>query len=187
MWVGSKSKEAPGPRAPRRPISSPGPPATPFAPEGTGVEGSTPLSGGAAAVYVREMNTFGTYEVCKANPPSNDVCRSGFGVDRGVAVNENTGDVYVRNERSLEEYSAKGEYIRSFGGEMVISGPDDVTPTNAKQEIEIPTAVSGGTCTARIWRRRNRADRLQRERGDGRVGAGSAAEHRRRRHCRRRR
>ena len=93
------------------------------------------------------MNSFGPFEVCKANPPSNDVCKYGFGNDRGVAVNQTTGNVYVRNERRIEEFSAEGEFIRSFGGETIISGPGDGTPTDAQQEIDVPPAVTGGTFT----------------------------------------
>jgi hypothetical protein len=118
-----------------------------FARELTVVPGSIPLSGGAATAQVAAMDSFGAFAICKANPPSNDVCKFGFGSDRGVAVNQATGDVYVRNERGLEQFSADGEFIRGFGGGTIISGPGDVTPTNARQEIDVPAAVTDGTFT----------------------------------------
>ncbi len=118
-----------------------------FAPETTASSGTPPLTGGAATAVVAEMNNFGPFEICNANPPSNDVCKYGFGVDAGVAVDPATGNLYVRDERSFDEFSATGEFIRSFGGEVVISGPDDGTPASAEQEIDIPPSVTGGTFT----------------------------------------
>jgi hypothetical protein len=111
------------------------------------VAGGTPLSGGAGTASVAAMNSFGAYEICNASPPSNDVCGSSFGSATGVAVSQVTGDVYVRVERAIDEYSASGEHIRTFGGDAVISGPDNVPAASARQEIDIPSSVTGGTFT----------------------------------------
>lgn len=72
---------------------------------------------------------------------------------KGVAVNTTgaggvtAGDVYVSDATNnrISEYHAGGEFVRTFGQNVVTSGPDNVTPTNATQSVEVPNTVTGGT------------------------------------------
>ncbi len=118
-----------------------------FAPSMIAIAGTSPLSGGGATAKTGALDQFGAFEICNANPPSNDVCRFGNGNSHGPTVDPATGNVYARNENAIVEYSAVGKFIRSFGQEAVFGGPDDVTATDSEQSIDIPSAVTGGTFT----------------------------------------
>jgi hypothetical protein len=101
-----------------------------------------------------EEGAGGAPEVCNANPPSDDVCKSGvdFTTDgRGgmigsgrIAISPTTGDVYDANEARgrIEEFSPTGEFLRNFGLGVVASGPDKVTPTSSVQTLTV-SATSG--------------------------------------------
>jgi hypothetical protein len=92
---------------------------------GTGV--GTQVGGGAP------------FEVCKANPPSTDVCKAGvrggllgeFNRPRGIAVDQATGDVYVGDDRNfrVQKFTATGTPIMTFGK-------------------SVNKSTGGGTCTA---------------------------------------
>jgi hypothetical protein len=72
---------------------------------------------------------------------------------QGVAVNTSgaggvaKGDVYVSDATNnrISQFSGSGAFIRAFGLNVVTSGPDNATPSNAKQAIEVPASVTGGT------------------------------------------
>jgi hypothetical protein len=120
----------------------------------TAANGATPLSGGAATVAVITVDFGGNgFEICNANPPSNDVCKTGVNSSAtrgalssplGVAIDQATGNVYVSDQafRRIDEYSATGSFIRSFGNNVVASGPSNVTATSAVQTLTI-TATGG--------------------------------------------
>jgi hypothetical protein len=115
-----------------------------------------PLNGGASTVSVATMNPGHTgFEVCNANPPSNDVCQAGiissassggFNRPNSVAIDQSTGNVYVSDilRSRVNEYTATGQFIRSFGQNAVLAGPDNVTPTSAVQTLTIDGSVTGG-------------------------------------------
>ncbi len=100
----------------------------------------------------------GGFEICSANPPSNDVCQSGGNSGAGpspagkllepsdLAINQSTGDVFVADRLGrIAEFSAVGAQIRYFGQNVVSSGPDRVTPTSDVQTLTV--AASGGKYT----------------------------------------
>lgn len=111
------------------------------------------LSGPTHGIHQTETQG-GGFEICKANPPSNDVCQegpgnTGFGLNgslvspTAVAINQSNGDVYsVGAGERVAEFSATGAPLRSFGQAVVASGPDKATPTNAVQTLTV-TATTG--------------------------------------------
>lgn len=121
--------------------------------------GSVPLSGAAATATVVSLNPGGNgFEICNANPPSNDVCRQGngsFGTaiagalssPQEIAVSQVSGNVFVPNRGRIEVYSGSGQILRAFGSNAIASGPDNATPTSAQQTINVPGTVTGGTFT----------------------------------------
>jgi sugar lactone lactonase YvrE len=66
------------------------------------------------------------FEVCKANPPSNDVCQAGVasglagGMSKpaGIAVDQANQNVYVMDvaNRRVNQYDPTGTFVRSWGG-----------------------------------------------------------------------
>jgi hypothetical protein len=112
-------------------------------------DGSPPLSGGAATAAAGRTSRGGSgFEVCNANPPSNDICQGGSGGSYSdVAVDQATGKVYSIRFGHVLEFSPTGSLIRSFGQDVVKSGPDNVTPASAVQSIDVPAGVTGGEFT----------------------------------------
>jgi hypothetical protein len=129
-------------------------------PKMTAANGVVPLSGGAATVGVVTTNPGGNgFEICNANPPSDDACQAGISAEgiggalnapQGVAVNQSNGNVYVTNQymSRVDEFSASGAYIRSFGQDVVASGPNNVSPTNAVQTLTV--SATGGKYTLKF-------------------------------------
>jgi hypothetical protein len=87
------------------------------------------------------------FEICKANPPSNDVCQGGvsggatgqLSSPRGIAVDSGSGAVYVQNDQTfrVNEYTAEGVPVLTFG-----KGVNQTTGGN------ICTVASGNVCKA---------------------------------------
>jgi hypothetical protein len=78
------------------------------------------------------------------NPTGLAVNRTGAG---GVAP----GDFYVvdRGNKRIDEFTAAGAFVRTFGYDVVApsSPADNVTPVSAVQKVEVPAAVSAGIFT----------------------------------------
>ena len=65
------------------------------------------------------------FEICKANPPSNDICKAGvsggatgqLASPRGIAVDSLSGAVYVQNDSTfrVNKYTAEGVPVLMFG------------------------------------------------------------------------
>lgn len=80
---------------------------------------------------------------------------------QGVAVDQETGNVYVsdRDNRRVSVYTADGGFIRSFGQDVVDTGPGNapLVPVNEQQTIQLfaafdfgcfcPIPITGGTFT----------------------------------------
>jgi hypothetical protein len=66
---------------------------------------------------------------------------------QGVAVDEDTGNVYVsdRNNHRIDEYEGTGAFIRAFGFDVVESGPD-----NAGTGYEVCVVANGDVCKAGV-------------------------------------
>jgi hypothetical protein len=94
---------------------------------------------------VSSQNGGPAFEVCKANPPSTDVCKAGlrgdalgqFNRPRGVAVDQATGDVYVGDDRNfrVQKFTATGTPILTFGKKV-----------NKSTGAGICTVASGDAC-----------------------------------------
>jgi hypothetical protein len=81
-------------------------------------------------------------------------CSSGPGagqcnIPRGLAVDPDTGHVFVADQtnRRVSEFTAWGEFVKTWGWNVVASGPDDDTaaPIN---EFEICVPANGDVCQA---------------------------------------
>jgi NHL repeat len=101
-----------------------------------------------ASPAVTMTNGGAVLEVCNANPPSNDVCKSGVSGDgvgqlaspRGIAVDNSpgaSGDVYVGDDRNfrIQKFTATGTPISVLGGNV-----DKTTGGN------VCTVASGDAC-----------------------------------------
>jgi Tol biopolymer transport system component len=115
----------------------------------TGASGTTPLSAGSG-VGADEVtvNTFAEggsgegFEICEVA----DQCKEaefgtsggGFINPQGIAVNQETGNVYITTagNRRIDEFDANGYFLRSFGQNVISSGPH-----NNGTGFEICTAV----------------------------------------------
>jgi hypothetical protein len=97
---------------------------------------------------ITQTNGGPQFEICKANPPSTDVCKAGaagFGFGelngpRSLAVDNSPGGggaVYVHDERNfrVQKFSAEGEPILTFGKEV-----------NETIDGDVCTAASGDAC-----------------------------------------
>ena len=101
-----------------------------------------------------------SYEICTAVPAcksgaasSGDGTVGGNGAladlrdESGIAVDQDTGNVYVpdRGNNRINVYGGDGTFLRSFGFDVVASGPDD-TGTG----YEICVAANGDVCKAGV-------------------------------------
>lgn len=97
---------------------------------------------------ITKTNGGAVFEVCEANPPSNDVCKAGapgpslgqFNRPRSIAVDNSpggNGDVYVHDELNfrVQKFSAEGQPLFEFG-----KGVDEST------EASVCTLASGDPC-----------------------------------------
>lgn len=121
---------------------------------------STLLTGGNThTATIASLNAGETgFEICNANPPSNDVCKTGVAGGIGGAFAStftgyptvapagapNAGNLLVAdtNNRRVQEFSANGAFIRAFGQRVVATGPDKA---NAAQAVTV--TATGGTFT----------------------------------------
>ncbi len=89
------------------------------------------------------------YEVCTLASACQEGTPSALNgaLDRpaGVAVDQDTGDVYVidRGNNRVSDYAGDGVFLRSFGFDVVASGPDD-----AGTGYEVCVAANGDVCKA---------------------------------------
>jgi hypothetical protein len=83
-----------------------------------------------------------------------------FNSPRAIAVDQDTGDLYVSDQinRRVSVYEGDGTFLRSFGYDVVESGPD-----NAGTGYEVCVAANGDICKAGLFGA-----------GTGQVGAGEA-------------
>jgi|GEM_PF-1135465 len=74
---------------------------------------------------------------------------SGLAVNAGGAGGVSPGDLYVANtpNYNIEEFSAAGAFVRSFGYDVVAAGPDN-TGANEKQTVTVDPASSALWLTA---------------------------------------
>lgn len=89
------------------------------------------------------------FEICIAS--DGDVCKQGvaggnggaLSSPQGVAIDHDTGAVYVKDHgnRRISVYDADGDFLRTFGWDVVSSGPGD---SGAEYEICVPAA--GDVC-----------------------------------------
>jgi hypothetical protein len=70
----------------------------------------------------------------------------GIAVNRSGAGGAGTGDVYVANAANnlVEEFSATGAFVRSFGYDVVGAGPDN---SGANEEETVTVGATGGSFT----------------------------------------
>jgi hypothetical protein len=83
-------------------------------------------------------------------------CPSGSGagqcnIPRGLAVDPHSGHVFVADQtnRRVDEFTAWGDFVRTWGWNVVASGPDDDT-TAPENEFEICMPANGDVCQAGI-------------------------------------
>jgi hypothetical protein len=71
----------------------------------------------------------------------------GFSGPSGVAVDQDTGNVYVADNGNhrIDVYTGDGQFLRAFGFDVVASGPD-----NAGSGYEVCIAASGDVCKAGV-------------------------------------
>lgn len=128
-------------------------------PQMTGASGAPPLSGGTASVSVAttENGTGGPaadFEVCTvAAACKNGVATGGNAGDnlsngamnapQGIAVNQVTGDLYVRDRgnQRVNQYDADGNFIRSWGWDVVVAGQ----PGSASERQRVAVNANAGT------------------------------------------
>lgn len=89
------------------------------------------------------------YEVCNDGEACREGTASGIagGLNNpaGLAIDEDTGDLYVADTGNarVDAYSGDGEFIRTFGVNVVKSGPDD-----AGSGYEVCVPANGDVCQA---------------------------------------
>jgi len=120
-------------------------------PQMTAASGTTPLSGGTGTgADAATVSTFApgggaatAFEVCEVaalcKAGSTAATGGGMSSPQGIAVNQTTGNVYVTDQFLLrvDEFDANGNFIRSWGRDVVSSGPHNNGTTN----FEICTAA----------------------------------------------
>jgi DNA-binding beta-propeller fold protein YncE len=91
----------------------------------------TPLTGGTASVANTTTGTTG-FTVCNAGSDtckvgSQTAARGGMQGPTGVAIDQSTGNVYVteQNNRRVDEYTSSGEWIATWGLNVVSFGQDN--------------------------------------------------------------
>ncbi|MGH2973355.1 MAG: hypothetical protein ACRDLL_00590 [Solirubrobacterales bacterium] len=82
---------------------------------------------------------------CQAGTASGE--NGALSAPQSVAVDPDTGNVYAsdRGNRRIDEYDGEGNFIRSYGWDVVESGPDD-----AGTEYEICKQAEGDACKAGV-------------------------------------
>jgi hypothetical protein len=88
-----------------------------------------------------------------AEPPLlRQFCETGSGagqclIPRGIATDANSGHIYVADQlnRRINEFDAWGQFLRSWGWDVVASGPDDDT-SPPEDQFEICVPADGDVC-----------------------------------------
>ncbi|HEY7256482.1 MAG TPA: hypothetical protein VH476_07330 [Solirubrobacterales bacterium] len=93
------------------------------------------VSAAPAAAEVEWLSTFG----------SSGATGGAFNRATGLAINNATEHLYVadRQNNRIQEFDAAGNFIQTWGYDVVQSGEDDKPPANEQERITI--AASGGT------------------------------------------
>jgi hypothetical protein len=105
--------------------------------------GSVPLSGAGATVSAYTTNQGGKgFEICE--PGKGDECQDSGLSDGHIAVDQTSGEVYVTENNGIEKYSATGQFLRSWGRDVVASGPDD---SSVDEQKSVTVVADGGTFT----------------------------------------
>lgn len=124
-----------------------------------GLSGTTPLSGGTGVSANEAMvSTFapgggtGTgYEICEvqAKCKAGTAAATGGGMSnpQGVAIDQATGNLYVSDPglQRIDEFDASGNFIRSWGRNVIASGPGSSPLANAVQKLTVK--ATGGKFT----------------------------------------
>ncbi|HEY5054278.1 MAG TPA: hypothetical protein VII45_12805, partial [Solirubrobacterales bacterium] len=119
-------------------------------------DGSPPLSGAGATADVVTTNPGATgFEICEA--AEGDVCKQAPASEfaepvvggrltnpASVAVDQVSGDVYAASDSRVSRFSATGQFLRAWGGDVVRSGPDN---SNVDEQQEVTVSAGVGTFT----------------------------------------
>lgn len=103
---------------------------------------------GAWGVDVSALGGGSSYEVCTVAAECKDGVESSIGggvsFPSGIAVDQDSGNVYVadRGNKRISVYAGDGAFLRSFGWEVVASGPGNTGG------YEVCVAANGDTCKA---------------------------------------
>jgi hypothetical protein len=94
------------------------------------------------------------FEVCKANPPSDDVCKAGItsvspapggemSLPQGIAINQSDGSIYVsdRGFIRVQKFSATGAFQAAWGQDVVNAGTGNNPAQPAKQSLTVDAAA----------------------------------------------
>lgn len=123
---------------------------------------SSELTGGASTVTVATTQPGANFEVCEA--ADSDVCRAGQSggaagqlgsAVSGVTIDQADGTVYVSGDDRVQKFTATGEWLRTWGRDVVVSGgTGDTPPVNERLRVEVTTRpgepVTGGTFHLRL-------------------------------------
>ncbi len=120
----------------------------PIQPEAKNATVSTSLALSSASSVLTRTNGGAVFEVCKASPPSNDVCKVGiagdgvgqFNAPRSIAIDNSpsgSGAVYVMDDGNprVQKFSALGAPISMLGGGV-----------NQTTDGDLCTIASGDAC-----------------------------------------
>jgi hypothetical protein len=124
----------------------------PIEPTAENVHATATIAPSAASKVLTRTNGGPQFEVCNANPPSNDICKAGIAGDgvgqsdtpRSIAVDNSAsgeGAVYVMDDFNprVQKFSANGAPILEIGGEV-----------DQTSEAGVCTIASGDACGAGV-------------------------------------
>jgi hypothetical protein len=95
--------------------------------------------GGTGGAVPGEMITPGS-----SFSPAGDLLHSWTSTGGDIAINQTTGELYTAGERRASVYTPTGQLLRTFGWDVVQTGPDD-SAANEKQLLTV--IANGGTFT----------------------------------------
>jgi NHL repeat len=87
------------------------------------------------------------WQRCDADEPTGQTC----GIPRGIAANPDTGHIYVADQNNIRivEFTVWGEFVRTWGWDVVDTGPGDDTVA-PEDEFEVCVPADGDVCKAGI-------------------------------------
>lgn len=118
----------------------------------------TEAKGGAE---LEDICTVASKDECKAGTESGE--QSGFRSAESVAVMPTTGDVYVADDNNarIQEFSASGQFVRTFGKEVNETNGSDIctvtekckagVPGDAPGQFEHPCDVAVNSANGNVW------------------------------------